>query len=87
MFRPRGKYTKINMSNPLALGRCDYSGFLVRHADLVPQLQYRGAGALVDTKYLVHRNFVDTPNPQDLTPLVMPDPIPIQNPRPDNDDS
>lgn len=81
--RNHGKYTKMSQSNPRAIGRCDYSGLMTRHSDLVRQKEYRGTG-LVWTGYWVNPKFVDEPNPQNLTPLIKLDPIPVKNPRPDN---
>ena len=80
----RGKYTKINKNNPLAVGRCDYSGFLCRRIDLKRQMEYRGK-ALAWTGYWVYKKFLDDPNPQNMPPVQFPDPIPVPNPRPDSD--
>jgi hypothetical protein len=81
--RNHGKYTKMSKDNPRAIGRCDYSGLLVSHAGMKDQYQYRGQG-LVKTGYRVYSKFLDVPNPQDLSPLIKADPVPIQNARPDN---
>ncbi len=78
-----GGLTKLNIRNPRAIARCDYSGFMVRHMDLVRQMTYRGTG-LVWTGFMVHPNFVDEPNPQDLVPLLRQDPVPVQQARPDS---
>lgn len=77
-----GKYTRIEKNNPLAVGRCDQSGFLCRRADLKKQMEFRGNG-LVWTGFWVHKRFLDKPNPQLLTPRVFADPYPITMPRPD----
>lgn len=81
--RNHGKYTKMSKLNPRAIGTCDYSGLMVRHAHMVPQVAYRGRG-IVKTGFLVNPRFYDNPNPQDLTPLVYVDPRPVLNPRPDS---
>lgn len=78
----RGKYTHLDRKNPRGLGMCDYSGLTVRHADLCKQYEYRGRG-LVWTGLWVYKKFLDKPNPQNLTPIITVDPIPLQHPRPD----
>ena len=83
MLRQKGKYTKIDRNNPLAVARCDYSGFLCRHSDLIKQMEYRGK-ALVWTGFWVNKVFADKPNPQNITPVLLPDPYPIYSPRPDD---
>lgn len=81
--RNHGKYTKMSMRDPRGIARCDYSGLMVRHADLVKQMQYRGTG-LVWTGLMVSPKFADLPNPQELIPLIKLDPVPLTNPRPDS---
>lgn len=81
--RNHGKYTNLSRSNPRAIARCDYSGFMVQHASLIRQMEYRGK-SLVFTGFYVHPKFADQPNPQNLTPRIKLDPQPIRNPRPDN---
>lgn len=81
--RNHGKYTKMNMRNPHGIARCDYSGLMVKHADLKKQMQYRGKG-LVWTGLMVAPQFADVPNPQELIPLIKLDPVPLQSPRPDS---
>ena len=81
--RNHGKYTKMNMRDPKGIARCDYSGLMVRHADLKKQMQYRGTG-LVWTGLMVAPQFEDTPNAQDLIPLIKLDPVPLKNPRTDS---
>jgi len=81
--RNHGKYTKMSKNNPRGIARCDYSGFMVMHSSMKDQLQYRGNG-LIKTGYMVDPHFLDKPNPQDLTPLIKADPVPLSNARPDN---
>lgn len=81
--RNHGKYTHMRKNNPRGIGTCDYSGFMVLHRSMKDQLQYRGQG-LVKTGYRVDPRFYDDPNPQDLTPLIKPDPVPLRNARPDS---
>jgi hypothetical protein len=78
-----GKYTKMSKRYPRGIARCDYSGLMVRQSDMTRQYQYRGTG-LVWTGLMVNPKFSDVPNPQDLTPLIKVDPVPIVNTRPDN---
>lgn len=66
--------------SPLAIGQCDYSGFIVPYHELVRQMEYRG-NALVWTGFLVWNRFADEPNPQLLNPILQPDPIPLREPR------
>ena len=81
--RNHGKYTKMRLRDPRGIARCDYSGLMVRHADLVKQMQYRGTG-LVWTGLMVSPKFSDVPNAQELIPLIRLDPVPLQNPRTDS---
>lgn len=81
-FGYKGKYTKLRKNQPRGLGVCDYSGFLVRHKDLIRQYEYRGNGVSW-TGFWVHPKFADKPNPQNLTPIIRLDPIPLDHARPD----
>jgi len=81
--RNHGKYTKMRLKDPRGIARCDYSGLMVRHADLKKQMQYRGIG-LVWTGLMVAPQFEDLPNAQELIPLIKLDPVPLNNPRPDS---
>ncbi len=83
MVSHHGKYTRIERNNPLAVGRCDYSGFLCRRADLIQQMEYRGEN-LVPTGFLVHPRFADKPNPQMKPWVALGDPYPVYQPRPDD---
>jgi hypothetical protein len=76
-----GKYFHVDVKHPRALGQCDESGFLVPHADLAKQTEYRGTAA-VWTGLMVYRKFLNKLNPQDLAPRIVGDPKIIQNPRP-----
>lgn len=81
--RNHGKYTRMTKRSPKAIARCDYSGLMVAHSDLVRQMQYSGAG-LVWTGFYVYKKFVDVANAQQLAPRVKLDPVPIVDSRPDN---
>lgn len=78
---PKGRWVTINPQNPDAVARCDRSGQLCNHSDLVKQMDYRGTG-LIWTGLYVNKYFLDVPNPQNLNPVIKPDPVPVQNPRP-----
>jgi hypothetical protein len=78
---PKGRFVKIDPDNPDAVARCDRSGQLCNHQDLVKQMDFRGSG-IVWTGLYVNKYFLDEPNPQSMNPVIMPDPIPVQNPRP-----
>lgn len=81
--RNHGKYTHMYKNSPRGIARCDYSGLMTRHSNLVRQMEYRGTG-LVWTGYMVNSKFTDVPNAQNLTPLIKLDPVPIVNARPDS---
>lgn len=80
-YRPKGKHVTIDESYPEALGICDYTGFVHLRRDLVQQMEYRGNG-LVWTGLYVGKDYADIPNEQQRPPILPPDPIPVQNPRP-----
>jgi hypothetical protein len=82
--RNHGKYTHMRKNDPRGIALCDYSGLMVRHADLIRQMEYRGTG-LVWTGFLVYKKFADKPNAQNLTPLIKLDPVPLPNSRPDSE--
>lgn len=83
-IRNHGKYTHMSKNNPRGIGRCDYSGLMVQQRAMIRQMEYRGTG-LVWTGYYVNPKFADDPNPQNLTPLIRLDPVPLLNARPDNE--
>ena len=78
---PKGRWVNIRPNNPDAVARCDRSGQLCNHADLVKQFDFRGDG-LVWTGLWVNKYFLDVPNPQSLNPVIKPDPVPVDHPRP-----
>lgn len=78
---PHGRWVKIDENAPDAVARCDRSGQLCNYNDLVKQMDYRGLG-LIWTGLYVNKYFLDEPNPQSLNPVIRPDPVPLQHPRP-----
>lgn len=80
-YNPRGKRYKVNVKNPLGYGICDKTQFIMRHCDMVKQMEYLG-DSLQWTGYMVGKWYADKPNPS-LKPVVLkPDPVPLDNPRP-----
>jgi hypothetical protein len=77
----QGQYVQINKKAPKGTAYCDLSGFYVMHADLVWEKEYRG-NALVKTGFLVHKDFVDIPNPSLKVKPIKIDPKPFLNARP-----
>jgi len=71
----------VDPSNPRAFAVCDRCGCWYNLADLVPELQYNGTG-IYNTGFLVcTRTCQDITNPQQLSPIIPPDPMPVLNPR------
>jgi len=83
--RPKGKHVTIDINNPLALGICDYTGFVHLRKDLVKQMQWAG-DSLVWTGLYVGKDYLDVPDPQLRTPHLPPDPVPVMDPRPPQPD-
>lgn len=78
--RPKSQYVSTDPKSPRACGICDYSGLRFNHQDLVRQLEWRG-NRLAWTGFYVGRPFQDVPNAQLKPPVLMPDPVPIKDPR------
>lgn len=81
MSSPLGKYVTVDIWNPEAQAICDYSQLPCMHKDLVKQMEWRGQ-ALVWTGFWVNKRFADIPNEQGRAPIVIPDPVPVDHPRP-----
>ncbi len=80
-YLPKGKYVgSIDEDHPRGLGICDGSGFVFRRIDLIRQMEWRGE-RLIWTGFYVGRPFLDVPNPQNIPPILQPDPIPLFEPR------
>ena len=76
---------KINPNAPRAQAYCDRCSFQYNLVDLQWQFDYRGL-QLMNTKFLVCKHCLDTPQ-QSLQPVILSaDPVPVQNPRPDSAD-
>jgi hypothetical protein len=73
----------INPQSPRALGVCDRCGALYNHHELQPQYQWAGP-QLQNLRILVCRDCLDVPQMQLRTVILPADPLPIDNPRPEN---
>jgi hypothetical protein len=80
-WRYTGK-AKVNPRNPRAFVRSDRNGFWRNRTDMVFQYEWRGP-RLVNTRLLVGRDEVDKPFIFNKPIVYPPDPVPIQNPRPE----
>ena len=65
-----------------AAGVCDRCSFVYTHRDLQWQYEYAGV-SLQNTRILVCQRCLDEPQPQNRAIIIPPDPVPIQNPRPE----
>lgn len=72
----------VDSQNPEAGGMCDRCGERYPLRSLRWQYEYQGAG-LINTRFLVCEVCLDIPNPQLLSPRLPPDPLPVENPRPE----
>ena len=79
-MRPHGR-AKVSTRSPSAFGICDNCGFLYQLSELRWQFQWAG-NKLVNLRQLVCRRCNDIPQTQ-LRAIILPaDPMPVQNPRP-----
>ncbi len=78
------RYTRasVNPQAPRALGVCDRCGFIWNHYQLRWQHDWQGP-RLQNLRILVCPDCIDTPQQNGQTIILPPDPIPIQNARPD----
>lgn len=82
-MRPHPRRARTDPSAPAAWGTDDRSGFVGNHRDLKWQMEWAGT-KLVNKRILVFEDEYDTPNRQLGTLILPPDPLPIQNARPEN---
>lgn len=80
--KKRGKPV-FEANNPRAIAICDGCGFLIQHTELREKRDYRGGSAPVGLGIYVCASCDDVPQPYYRRLLLKPDPIPVQNPRPD----
>lgn len=82
-FRP--KNLVVNLNNPTGAAACDRCKFVWNTTALAPQYEWAGT-ALVNTNLRVCPTCMDVPNESLRTPILPPDPLPQNNPRPFNFD-
>lgn len=80
-MRPHGR-ASISARQPRALGVCDRCNFLLNHDRLVWQYEWRGP-RLQNIRLLVCESCYDKPQEQLRTIVLPPDPVTIQNARPE----
>lgn len=75
----------INANDPRGMGVCDGCGWWVNYVDLKKHMQFRGGTSPVWDGLLVCATCDDVPNPapQFSRLTLFPDPVPFQNPRPE----
>ena len=76
-------HAEIDPRRPQALGRCDRCGAIYNHSRLRWQVQWTGP-RLANLRLLVCPTCYDKPQEQLRTVVLPPDPVPIQNPRPED---
>lgn len=82
-YASRAGRARTDPSNPQAHAICQRCGFRYNHVDLSWQFDYRGR-ELRNLKLLVCRDCYDTPFEHWRPIITGPDPVPIQDPRPEN---
>jgi hypothetical protein len=81
MSLPHGR-AKVDSTSPRAFAICDRCGFLYNHQNLHWQYDFRGR-SLANLRILVCEICEDNPQPQLKPRIIPPDPVPIQNARPE----
>ena len=81
MSYPHGR-AKVSATSPSAFAICDRCGFLYNHRDLHWQYDFRGR-SLANLRILVCETCEDKPQNQLKPRIIPPDPMPIQNARPE----
>lgn len=74
----------IEERNPRAVAVCDGCGMWTMHDSLVEKKEYRGGSVPVGTGLWVCGVCDDVPNPYFSKMVLGPDPVPVQNPRPES---
>jgi hypothetical protein len=83
---PTSKYLRPRTDGKMgAYAYCDRTGFRVMHSDLRKQMTYAG-NELIWTGYMVHKDFIDEPNPQSKPFVPRRDPKSVENARPNQID-
>ena len=81
MTYPHGR-ARVDATSPRAFAICDRCARLYNHKDLHWQYDFRGR-SLANLRILVCHTCEDTPQPQLKPRIIPPDPLPIQNARPE----
>lgn len=76
-------HAQINSRHPRALAICDFCGFTYNHDRLQWAYQWRGP-KLSNIRFLVCESCLDKPQEQLRTIILPPDPMPIENARPED---
>ena len=86
LYRKSRQPIEIDFWNPRAIGVCDGCGMWVNHDTLVKHMQYRGGTVPQWDGMMVCGVCDDVPNPapQFSRLTLAPDPVPVQNPRPES---
>lgn len=74
-------FAQVSLHDFAPLAQCDITHLPVLQTDLVPYMEWAG-DSLYDTGLLVHKDFVDEPNPFGKTPPIYDDPTPVIPARP-----
>lgn len=74
---------QVDATSPRAWGVCDRCSFTYNLHQLQYQYQYNGT-SLYNTRFRVCPKCMDVPQPQLLNPILPPDPMPVNDPRPFN---
>lgn len=81
-WRPHPKHSRTDPTSPSGWATCDRSGFVGQSRDLVNQYDWRGL-KLMPTNVRVLPQYLDKPQRQLGTIILSPDPLPLQNARPE----
>lgn len=71
------KHAKVNTDNPVPVGRCGRSGFMVPVTELVKQYEYAGTNLVWKGQWVWNR-FLDQPCPQKRTITIVDEPDPTR---------
>lgn len=85
LYRQTREAIRTDFWNPEAVGVCDGCGFWQNHRSLRKHMVYRGGTVPVWDGFLVCATCDDVPNPapQFSRLALQPDPVPVDNPRPE----
>ena len=81
-MRPHPRRARTNATAPEAWATSDRSGFVGNHPNLKWQYQWSGT-QLINTRILVYEDELDIPNRQLGTIILPPDPVSINQARPE----